>query len=588
MSALRYADEIAQANVPRTIRATALLVAGDASYGMQSYGVAAARYGELQSRYRDMPESSRAALGVGWAELRQGHRDHARAAWTVAANTFPADARAPLALILAAELASRSGDAAESRQLLDRIIRQYPSSPYSGVARLARSGLALRRQQEDEAIRDLEEVVRVNGPSAVEERRKIGLALTTPGAEVRLEPVPTGNGARPHEGEAGLDRFATILLNGRHEQIPYTLHGLVLLTAEDRGWADVLAGRLASRLVEDFPSYPPAPPLLTRVAAAAAASGQWPVARRAYETLLARTPTAALPSGARVAFGEALFRTGEIAQARAVAESAAGTPAEAPRALLLLAEIHEAAGERRAALTVYDRLLREYPRADRSPRSLLTHTRLLEEYGQAGRTAPVLRRLVEVSGGEAAAEGAYRLAQSLRAEGQHAASVEWYLTAAYVADGSRWARMALLGAGSALTALGETKEALAVYRKLLPARPGVDPPAEREASGEASYRAGEILSSAGLHEEALDMFVASAHFTAGLPAERRALVGAVRCLVATGDRASAEAIYRRLLSSGATEPDLLAQARTALRAGGHGNGSSPPGNGESALPKATR
>ena len=262
--------------------------------------------------------------------------------------------------------------------------------------------------------------------------------------------------------------------------------------------------------------------------------------------------------------------------------------ASAPPALLLLAEIHEAAGERRAALTVYDRVLREYPRADRSPRSLLTHARLLEEFGQVGRTAPVLRRLVEVSGGEVAAEAAYRLAQSLRAEGQHAAAVEWYLTASYVADGSRVARMALLGAGSALTTLGETKEALAAYRKLLPARPGVDPPTDREMSGEASYRAGEILSKAGLHAEALDMFVASAHFTTGLPAERRALVGVVRCLVATGDRTSAEAVYRRLLTSGTTEPDLLAQARTALGTGGHGNGSSPPRNGESAPPKAVR
>jgi tetratricopeptide (TPR) repeat protein len=585
---LRHADALSQANVPRNVRAAALLVAGDAAYAMQSYGVAAARYGELQSRYRDdMPESARAALGVGWAELRQGHRDHARAAWTAAADAFPAEARAPLALILSAELASRSGDAAESRSLLDRIIRQYQSSPYAGIARLARSGLALRRQQEAEALRDLEEVVRVNGPSAIEERRKLGQALATPGAEVGLEAVLTGNGTQPHEGEAGLDRFATVFLNGRREQIPYTLHGLVLLTAADRGWADVLAGGLASRLVEDFPSYPPAPPLLARVATAAAASGQWPVARRAYETLLARAPAPALPRGARVAFAEALFRTGAIAEARAVAQSAAGTAADAPSALLLLAQIHEAAGERQAALGVYDRLLREHPRADRSPSSLLTHAQLLEESGQAGRTAPVLRRLVEVSGGEVAAEAAYRLAQSLRAEGQHAAAVEWYLTAAYVADGSRWARMALLGAGSALTALGETTEALAAYRKLLPARPGVDPPADREASGEASYRAGEILSGAGLHEEALDMFVASAHFTTGLPAERRALVGVVRCLVATGDRASAEAVYRRLLSSGSTEPDLLAQARTALRAGGHGNGSSPPGNGESARPKAT-
>jgi hypothetical protein len=199
----------------------------------------------------------------------------------------------------------------------------------------------------------------------------------------------------------------------------------------------------------------------------------------------------------------------------------------------------------------------------------------------------VLQRLVEVSSGEVAAEGAYRLAQSLAVEGQHAAAVEWYLTAAYVVEGSRWARLAMLGAGASLTALAETKDALVVYRKLLPARPGVDPPADREASGEAAYRAGEILAGAGLHEDALDMFVASAHFTAGLPAERRALVGVVRCLAATGQRASAEAVYRRLLSSGTIEPDLLSQARTALRANG-GPAPAARGAGESALPRAVR
>jgi hypothetical protein len=80
------------------------------------------------------------------------------------------------------------------------------------------------------------------------------------------------------------------------------------------------------------------------------------------------------------------------------------------------------------------------------------------------------------------------------------------------------------------------------------------------------------------------MFVMSAHFTAGLPAERRALAGVVRCLVATGDQAAAETVYRRLIASGAAEPDLLAQVRTALRAG---NGAAPVAH-ESALPEAAR
>jgi hypothetical protein len=78
----------------------------------------------------------------------------------------------------------------------------------------------------------------------------------------------------------------------------------------------------------------------------------------------------------------------------------------------------------------------------------------------------------------------------------------------------------------------------------------------------------------------------SAHLTAGLPAERRALLGALRCLVVTGDRKSAEAVYRRLLSAAANDPQILAQAREALRAnGGAAAGASPT---RPVLPKTAR
>jgi hypothetical protein len=46
-------------------------------------------------------------------------------------------------------------------------------------------------------------------------------------------------------------------------------------------------------------------------------------------------------------------------------------------------------------------------------------------------------------------------------------------------------------------------------------------------------------------------------------------------------------IYRRLMSAGTTEPDLLAQARTALRGNG-GHDAAGRGAAESALPKAVR
>jgi TolA-binding protein len=578
LSAQRQAETLMLSKAPPSIRASALLLAADAAYGMQMYPVAASRYREYLASHRGMPDSAHAAAMLGWAELRAGQRDQARMAWLDFVDAYPDDMRAPMMLVLAADLSSRSGDQAATQALLNRIITQYPTSSYAGIARLTRASIAMREQQESEALRDLEEVVRTSGPMAIETRGKLGEALTVPGTEDRLEAtLPTvGNSS---DGGGALERFTTPLLDRAHrEPEPYILHGLVLMTAADRGWDDALTTGLASRLIEDFPTYPPSATVITRVATAAATAGHWPVVRRVWETLAARAP-ASMTGSARVGFAESLFRTGAPVEARVIAETtAAGGGDEARRALLLLAEIHQSVGERRAALTVYERLLQEHPQADRTPASLLVHLRLLDEFGPAERARPVLRRLVEVSKGEAAAAAAYRLAESLRTDGEAAAAVEWYLTASYLAEDSRWARLALLGAGASLTALDEKNEALAIYRKLLPARPGIDPPVDREASGEAAYRIAEILADAGVHEDALRMFETSAFYTTGLPAERRALVGVLRCLVATGDRTGAEAIYGRLTASGAAEPDLLAQARTALRANGapHGNSN---GNG---------
>jgi tetratricopeptide (TPR) repeat protein len=526
--ARRHAEAVLQMSVAPATRAAALLVVADASYAQESYRIAAARYGQFLSERPDAPEAARVAMALGWAQLRLGDREQARQSWTRLADQRPGDPRAPLALALAAELASQTGDTVTSRRLLDRILAHYPSSSYAAPARLSRSVLALRRQHEDEALRDLDAAIRTSETSAIDQRRRLHHALSATGAEAGLEAAtPAASSQRT------LEQLARIFLDGRHrERDPYLLHGLTLLAARDRGWSDTLTAALAGRLVEDFPSHGAAPPLLARVGAAAAAAGQWPVARRAYDTLLARAPVAVTDRSTRLAAAEAHLRTGATAQARAQLEqSAAAGGEQAPRALLLLAELHTTAGERAAARAV-------------------------------------LRRAVERSTGEAAAEAGYRLGEMARTEGQHAAAVESYTKAAHAAKGSRWARLSLLGAGASLTALQEPKKALATYWQLIPRRPGIDPVADREASGEAAYRAGAILRDAGLHREALDMFVTSAHLTAGLPAERRALVGALQCLVATGDRASARKIYRRLADSGTTEAPLLAQAREALAGGG--------------------
>jgi len=550
------------------VGSAALLVAGKAAYEMRLYGPAAGHYREILSSHETASEMPSAAFELGWAELRQGNRDAARRAWTRFADTFASDAHAPLAAGLAAEVANGLGDTATADTLFHSVITHYPSTPYAGMARLSRALLALREGREDEATRELDELVRSNAPQVVDTRVSLIEALASHHAQAALEarlrrtPASTDGGNGGGQAVEPVESFIARLRNGQvSESTPYLVHGFVLLAAANRGWSDVVVDRLTGDLVDDFPSYPPAPVLLSRVAASAAATGQWPIARRAYEKLFARYSRTPFSRTVRVEFAEALFRTGSTVQARAQCELvvASGDDA-APRALLLLAQIDEAGGRRRDALATYDRLLRDYPRLERSPQNLLAHARLLEDLGEKERAREVLGRVVRQGKGEIAAEAAYRFARTLSAEKQHAAAVEWYMTAAYLVEDSKWSRLALLGAGQSLTELGDSAEAVFVYRKLLPQDDDRARGRDRETSGEAAFRIAEIFHGTGQYAGAVNLYLTSASLTTGSPAERRALVGALQSQVARGDRAAAQALYDRLQGTNA-EPELLAIAR---------------------------
>jgi TolA-binding protein len=572
------AESLSRRGVPQPARSAALLVAGKAAYEMRLYGPAAEHYREILISHDTAPEVPSAAFELGWAELRQGNRDAARDAWTRFAEAFAGDPRAPLALGLAAETASASGDTATADTLFQGVIARYPSTPSAGMARLSRALVALREGREDDATRELTEVVRSGEPEVIDTRASLIEALGTHSARADLEARrrqttastngSTNGGAGGGQASAPVELFATRLRKARvSDGTPYLAHGFVSVAAASRGWSDVVVDKLTSDLVDDFPSYPAAPVLLSRVAASAAASAQWPTARRVYERLLARYPGTPVGRTARVEFAEALFRTGATAQARAQSLQAVASGEDvAPRALLLLARIDEAGGRRRDALDAYDRLLREYPRFDRSAESLLTHARLLEDAGEKERAREVLGRVAREGSGEVAAEAAYRLARALSADKQHAAALEAYMTAAYAMDGSRWSRPALLGAGQSLAALGDTDKAVAVYRKLLPQDDDVARGRDLETGGEAAFRIAEILHDTRQYAGAVNLYLTAASLTKGSVAERRALMGALRSQVARGDHAAAQDLYKRLVDAQA-DAELLANARRALGAG---------------------
>jgi tetratricopeptide (TPR) repeat protein len=259
---------------------------------------------------------------------------------------------------------------------------------------------------------------------------------------------------------------------------------------------------------------------------------------------------------------EAQLRTGAAGDARTRLDRivARGTQNEhGLRALLLLAEANEALGDQRAALVVYDRLRRDHPQAPWPADRLLAHARLLQGAGNGAAARPVLEQVLQRGDAHAMPEATYRLGEITSADGQHASAAEWFMSAAYLANGTTWKPRALLGAARSLVALNEMNEALIVYQKLL-----ADQAQSREVSAEAAYGAGDVLRRTGRHEAAIQMFLAAAHHVPNSGIERRALVGAMRCFVATGDRTSAETIYRRLLASNTMEPELLAEARKVL------------------------
>jgi tetratricopeptide (TPR) repeat protein len=602
--ALARTDAVLRARVSPDLRPTALVLGGDAAYGMGAYALAAERYSEALLSDELPADAPRATLALGWAELRQGRRKDARLTWMRLGRQFPKDRTAPIALVLAAELSAEMGEALMARKLLDRVLESHPAGPDAEIARLSRSILAIRDGHSQRAIADIQMVARSAGPAVPQERRKLlgGLRPTEPLAGPDRQMVLTdrygGGPAQPVATEGSppddrpavaetvgpLVRFAAPFLDGPGdpETTPRVLHALLLIAVEDKAWPEVEI--LSSQLVDRFPTYPAMPEVLVRVASQAASEQQWPIVVRTYGYTVTHSRTTDLAPQARLDFAEALLRTGDAAQARVeltrFAETAPRSP-ETPRALHLLGEVSETLDEPREALAAYDRLRRDFPRAEWTTQSLLLHVRLLQHaIGRQKQARALLEDLVQRTEGAALTESSFRLAQVLAADGEHARAVDYYMAAAYgPAERARWYRPALLGAGRSLVALKRTPAALAAYRSVLPStsigpfpRDGRPAPEliaqveEPELVAEAAYQIAELARTGGRDEEAVDMYLTAAYL-APPHIQGRALVGAASSLVALGDRTSAEAIYRRLVESSGAEPEILTQASRLFRPG---------------------
>jgi tetratricopeptide (TPR) repeat protein len=507
------------------LRATAAIIAGEASYGLRQYDRAADFYRRVVAEPTDPALTASARLALGWAELRRGRPEAAREQWDRFAREAGDDSRVPAVLLLAAEQAASAKDEAGARALLTRVIDRAGDTEPGRTARLNRAILLLRAGDPAAALRDLDDLAARGSSSPFEARMRFarGVALLRMGrandartdlrsalhdgedaarlglgvlafdakqwdeAAREFAPVRDASaGPAATAAEYGLaavafnqgksDEFRKLaepLLKGSPDPAtaPGLLAGMVYLAGEEKKWPE--AQQLAQRVTRDYPKSPAAPVALAALGAGAARDGQWAIARDAYGTLGARYPTDPGNDAGALDFAEALLRTGAAPEARPrlekFLEDHAGD-ARVPRALVLLAQAYEAVGEKDKALEVYARVRRDYPSAEGLDRAAVSQARLLQSEGKWDAARPLLQKGLDAEDPISAAEASYRLGEGYRAAAQHAEAVQAYMTAAYLAPDSPWGRKALLGAGQSLAALRQRDSAAIVYRKLVAAR----------------------------------------------------------------------------------------------------------------------
>ena len=514
--------EILKQPLPYDVRALALLLHAEAAYRARDWETSAAGFRRFLSEFPGHPQAGAAAHSLGWAELRRGNGAAARERWVAFARFFPADPRAPEALLLAAELAGEAGDPG-ARDLLDQLLARYPSYAQADVAHLNRAILDLRAGRSREAREELAAFLKRSplSPFVGRARLALGVALLALGrpeeaAREIKEALQQGQGALAHLGagtaalslrrweEAGRElaeardagtaavsraaEYGLVVLalnEGKKDEfrkaapsvlqslpslslMPPVLYVLAALAVEDKKWSD--ARTLTLRLINDYPESDPADDAIFRLGAGASADGQWALAREAYQLLEDRYPKSPLAEDIRLGLAEALVRSGAATEARGRLEAfvvSGSTDPRLPKALFLLAQARQAAGERAAAAEAYTRLVRDYPSSEWTPAAWIPLGRLLLLARRWDEGRQVLERALAGPDEATAVEAAFTLGEGFRARGAQEDAVEAYLTAAYLAPASAWGRRALLGAGQSFAALKQTESAVIVLRKLL-------------------------------------------------------------------------------------------------------------------------
>jgi tetratricopeptide (TPR) repeat protein len=504
-------------------RPAVLLLQGEAAYRAGDYKTAAATFERTLVEIPDRPEAREAHLGLAWTALREGRTEPAGRRFAEVARLAPDDEGAVDALVLASEMALMSGDLQAGRELLDRVLARYPKAPRSEFARLNRAILMLRSGEAAAAVPSLRDwVARAPFPPLLgRAQAALAVALLAAGrrdeatkefaaaqregegalaslgrgtlglvagklaeatrdfTEARSDGTPViaaaaeyGLGAIGfHRGDAAAFKTAALAaLNAapRGPLAPGLLYTLAGQAADAKDWTAALS--TAKRLVTEFPDDERADDALERVGAAAAKEHVWPTTYEAYALLRQKYPHSPFVEDSRLAFAEAQVETGRAAEGRRLLEqfvTAAPADPRVARAGIVLGRARELTGDRAGALEAYAAAAAVVPPPQWSPETLVGYARLLTQAQRYDEARGLLQPLLKTAAPAVAAEGALALGETLEAQGDGAAAVEYFMTAAYLAPDSTSGRRALVAAGRAFATQKQPEAATIVYRKLL-------------------------------------------------------------------------------------------------------------------------
>jgi tetratricopeptide (TPR) repeat protein len=522
--ALADLSQLSSSALPPDLRAAVLHLQGEAAYQAGDYVAAAAAFRRALVEFPSSPETPMVRQAVAWTSLRQGRSQVARREFLDFVKATPDHANAVDALELAAELALAAGDWDEGRTLLDRIVTTYPTHPRADFARINRAILMVRRGEAADgkaaltdwlgrapfpalfgrahaalAVALLEggDVAGAQRELALAQKEGLGAFASVGAGAIALEQKRWDDAVKRFEeardagtpdivaaaeygiaaAEAGRGKLAdfkkpaTAALAAtpsgprsaaRRGALLYVLTGIAV---DEKDWRGALAS--ARRLVSEQPTHATADDGLERVAAGAAQALAWPVAIDADTLLRQKYPDSPFAAGARLRLAEGLVETGKPAEARAEVEKLAAETPNEPRAVLLLARVREAAGDRAGALEAYSRAARDSKGPEWSTAALMGHARLLTQDQRWDQARAILDRLMKNGEPAVAAEAAQVIGDTYTGEGDSLAAAEYYLTAAYMAPSSPAGRRGLLGAARAFTALKQPEPAANACKKLL-------------------------------------------------------------------------------------------------------------------------